>query len=95
MPNCENVMGHSENNRDLVSSLVRRSSDAFAAAVAPYAKKEVEPLGYAFVPSLASPLNANLHSLPHFEGVVAKTIEEVSRFESRLRDTKRVCRRRV
>ena len=48
-------------------SLVRRCSDALAAAVAPYAQREVEPLGYNFVPSRASPLNANLHFLPHCE----------------------------
>ena len=62
MPNCENVMGHAERNRDFVLSLVRRSSDALAAAVAPYAKREVEHLRYNFVPFRASPYNANPHS---------------------------------
>ena len=46
MPIRKYVMGHSERNWDLVLSLVRRCSDAIAAVVAPYAKREVEPLGY-------------------------------------------------
>ena len=37
--------------------------------------------------SCASPFNANLHSLPHCEGVV-NTMEEVSKSESWLGDTK-------
>ena len=42
------MRGQSNGNWDLVHSLVCRSSDALAAAVAPYAQKEVEPLGYDF-----------------------------------------------
>ena len=38
-------MGHLERNLGLVLSLVRRSCDALAAAVAPYAKREVEERG--------------------------------------------------
>ena len=72
----------------MVRCLVRRSSDAFAAAVAPFAQKEDEPLGYDFVPSCASPFNANLHSLPHCKGVVVSLMEEVSKFESCSCDTK-------
>ena len=44
--------------------------------------------------SCASPFNANLHSLPHCEGVV-NTMEEVSKSESWLSDTKARGRHRA
>ena len=77
-------MGHSERNRDLVLSLVRRCSDALAAAVAPYAQKEVEPLNYDFMClslQRQSPLSSTLQRRCEY-------VEEVSKSESWLGDTK-------
>ena len=64
-------MGHSERNRDLVLSLVRRCSDALAAAVAPYAQKEVEPLNYDFMClslQRQSPLSSTLRRRCEYDG---------------------------
>ena len=84
-------MNHSERNWDLVLSLVRRCSDALAAAVAPYAQKEVEPLNYDFMClslQRQSPLSSTLRRRCEYDGRGVEIGVVVQQHKS-------VCRRHV